>query len=277
MGLEKIIAVIVLYKSTLEESSTFQSLLRSVDVDSSDLTLVLYNNSPDYWTYDFSTYKGLNIINVNDNLNSGVSTAYNVGFKYAKLNHKEYILLLDQDTELPVFYFDSFLKMEQKYKGGNLGLFAPKIVNDNGLVSPAKFFLHTSKKIDKISEGENPLKGLAVINSGLIISTVLFELTGGYNDKIKLDFSDFYFMRKVLKFEKNIIIFNAECKHSLSSEENISLKSALTRFDYYLEGAKYFRNSFSDVKGLSIWILLRSLKLGLKYKTMKFTTKVLFS
>jgi len=277
MVLEKIIAVIVLYKSTLEESSTFQSLLRNVAVSSSNLTLVVYNNSPDYWTYDFNIYKGLNIININDDLNSGVSTAYNVGFKYAKLNNKEYIVLLDQDTELPVSYFDSFFKIEQKYKAKNLGLFAPKIVNINGLVSPAKFFLHTTKKIDEILEGENPLEGLAVINSGLIISKGLFELTGGYNDKIKLDFSDFYFLRKVLKFEKNIIIFNAECKHSLSSEENVSLKSALTRFDYYLEGAKYFRNSFSDVKGLSLWIVLRSIKLGLKYKTVKFTTKVLFS
>ena len=79
-----------------------------------------------------------------------------------------------------------------------------------------------------------------------------------------------------MKFEKNIIIFNADCKHSLSSEEDVSLKSALIRFDYYLEGAKYFRNSFSDVKGLQFWTLLRGLKLGLRYKTIKFITKVLF-
>ncbi|MEO8253410.1 MAG: hypothetical protein ABI554_03405 [Flavobacterium sp.] len=276
MELEKIIAVLVLYKSSLEESLTFKSLRESIDTLNGNLTILVYNNSPDYWSYEEFNYNNITIISVNDNSNSGVSKAYNVGFDFAKNNNKSYILLLDQDTKISNSFFTAFFKMEKKYSKLNLGLYAPMIMNDRGLVSPAQFFLHTSKKIENIKEGENPLKGLAVINSGLIIATPLFELVGGFNEKIKLDFSDFYFVKKALEFEQNIIVFNAKCNHSLSSEEQVSVKSALIRFDYYLEGAKEYNKSFSDIWGLNAWVFLRSIRLGLKYKTIKFTIKFLF-
>lgn len=276
MGLDKIIGVLVLYKSSLEESITFKSLRESINAIEGNFTLVVYNNSPEFWNYDNANYDKITIFSVNDYLNSGVSKAYNVGFDYAKRFQKSYILLLDQDTNIPVSFFDSFYHMEKKYSKSNLGLYAPMIVNNYGLVSPALFFLHTSKKLKNIKEGENLLNGLAIINSGLIISTNLFELVGGYNEKIKLDFSDFYFIKKAMQFEKKIIIFNSLCKHSLSSEEKVSKEKALIRFNYYLEGAKQYQNSFSGILGLDSWIFLRSIKLGLKYKTIKFINSFIF-
>lgn len=277
MNLEKIIAVLVLYNSTLEESKSFNTLLKAINSNREKLTLVVYNNSPLYWSYDNKSFLGLEIININDNSNSGVSKAYNTAYSHALKLEKEYILLLDQDTTLPVSFFESFLKSESIYRKKNLGIYSPLIMNDSELLSPANFFLFTSKKIKKISEGLHKLRGKAIINSGLIISTNLFQLVGGYNEKIKLDFSDFYFIKKVLKFEKNVVIFNSKCLHSLSSEEEVSCKSALNRFGYYLEGAKYYSKSFKLMYGLKLWVILRSLKLSLKYKTIEFTAKAFTS
>jgi rhamnosyltransferase len=277
MNLEKIIAVLVLYNSNLEESESFKTLLKAISLNKEKLTLLVYNNSPSYWSYIGDVFLGLEIIYVNDNLNSGVSKAYNTAFEYAVKIKKEYILLLDQDTSLPISFFTSFFESEKKYHKKNIGIYSPFIMNKNKILSPSHFFLFSSKKIKKIEPGVHGLRGKAIINSGLIIATTLFQKVGGYNEKIKLDFSDFYFVRKVLKHQRSIVLFNSRCFHSLSSEDEMSCQSALNRFDYYLEGAKNYDNSFKEVHGLKIWVFLRSVKMSLKYRKIKFITKALNS
>ncbi|MBD1392322.1 glycosyltransferase [Mucilaginibacter glaciei] len=272
MDLKKIIAVIVLYKSSLEESVCFQSLLKSVDSFNSQLLLVVYNNSPDYWQYGNDSYKGVTITYLEDHKNSGVSKAYNTAFDYGIGQNKEYILLLDQDTQLEKLFFNVFFDYESKFNK-DAGLYCPMICNDFGLLSPAKFFLYSSQKLSSIEPGVHSLEPLAIINSGLIISTKLYQLNGGYNEKIKLDFSDFDFLRRVLTFTKLVVVLDVKCKHELSGESKMPLASALNRFDYYLEGALYYKKTLLDAIGLSMWIMLRSVKLGVKYKTAKFATK----
>ena len=149
------------------------------------------------------------------------------------------------------------------------------MMNKNELLSPAKFFIYTSKKLPYITPGIQPLKGLSVINSGLIISTTLFDLVGGYNERIRLDFSDFDFLKRSLKFTKNIVVLNVKCQHDLSAENDVLINSALARFDNYLDGAMHFEKSFITSIGLNIWILLRSVKLDIKYKTINFTKKTI--
>ena len=277
MNLENIIAVIVLYRSSLSKSESFKSLLKSIKKYNSELTLLVYNNSPEYWNYNQEQYPGLNMIYVEDAINSGVSKAYNTGFAYSKKSGKDFILLLDQDTLLPKQFFDFFFDYEQKYRNANIQLFCPMIINKNKLLSPANFFLFSSKKMDFISSGVHPLKGLAVINSGLVISTELFKQVGGYNEKIKLDFSDFDFLKRCRRFTDKIIVLDVQCGHELSGESEVSIQSALTRFDYYLDGAIYYKKSFVAGIGLRIWIFLRSIKLDIRYKTFSFTRKLFVS
>ncbi len=270
MNVEKLIAVIVLYNSSLENSLTFQTLLKTVEYETHRLTLVVYNNSPSYWHYTKNKYGNLDIIYIEDNLNSGVSTAYNKTFHLACDNNKDFLLLLDQDTQLPVNFFTELFYSWQIYRNININLLAPLISNDKKLLSPSKFMLHTSRSIN-ISAGIHKIDGLAIINSGLIISKELFQRVGGYNERIKLDFSDFDFFKRCLKFCDSIIIFNASCKHSLSSEEEISLDKALVRFKFYLQGARNMQNSLCNSITLNIWTFFRSIRLGLKYRSFDFT------
>lgn len=277
MQLERIIAVLVLYKSTLSESESFKTLLTAVNGSSSVLTILVYNNSPEHWEYDDKVYPGLEIIYVGDNSNSGVSKAYNEAYKLAIARDKEYILLLDQDTSLSSAFFEVFFKSEKNVQNSESGLFCPQIVNNNELLSPARFFLYTSKKIKLIEPGLHSLKGLAIINSGLIISVELFRQTGGYNEKIKLDFSDFDFISRSMEFSGNIVVLDTKCQHSLSGETEMTLQSALSRFDYYLTGAKYSHRSFLSAAGLNAWVILRAIKLDVRYKSLYFTKKAIHS
>lgn len=275
MQVEKIIAVLVLYKTTLNESASFKTLLNSIQNSGLSLKLVVYNNSPGYWKYGQEKFDGLEIIYIEDHLNSGVSRAYNVGLNYAVKYQKEYILLLDQDTHLHEAFFESFFEAEEKYLDSGAGLFCPMMMNVDELLSPAKFFLFTSRKLGSISPGLHDLEGLAIINSGLLISTQLFGTVGGYNENIELDFSDFDFLKRSLNFTNKIIILNIECQHTLSSEGEVSKQSALNRFGYYLKGARHYNKTYPDAVGLAIWVFLRAVKLNVKYKTTNFTTKII--
>lgn len=275
MQLEKLIAVIVLYKSTLDESESFRTLLKANENSESVLTLLVYNNSPEYWVYNNEEFVGLSIIYVSDPLNSGVSKAYNLGYKCAIKLYKEYILLLDQDTSLEESFFKSFFDAKDKYTKSGNELFCPMMMKGKELLSPGRKYLFTTRKIENITAGEHVLKDLAVINSGLIISVDLFGLVGGFNEKIKLDFSDFDFLKRSLKFSKNIIVLDTSCQHTLSSEGYLSMQSALIRFDYYLEGAFHLEKSRLYSLGLMLWSFLRALKLDFRYKTISFTSRII--
>lgn len=274
--MEKLIVVIVLYKCSLDDSESFKSLILAASCFETKLALVVYNNSPNYWNYTQKQYDKLNIIYVADEHNSGLGKAYNVGFGFAKKMLKESILLLDQDTTLPNLFFGSYLASQSKYKDENVDLFCPLIYNQNGLLSPAKSFIFSSKKLAFIAEGIHSFKELSIINSGLIISTQLFEKVGGYNEKIKLDFSDFDFLKRCLKYSNKIIVFKAVCYHSLSSENNSTKSDAVDRFSYYAEGAKFFQKSKIEAVFLSFWVFFRALKLNYKYKTLDFTKRLFF-
>jgi rhamnosyltransferase len=275
MNLEKIIAVIVLYKCSLQESVTFNTLLDAVALSDGKLTVLVYNNSPDYWQHDEKEYNQVEIIYVADSNNSGVSKAYNVAFSYALKFEKKFLLLLDQDTSIASNLFTSFFNSFKRYAPFDISIFCPQIENIDGLLSPARFFLYTSKKLKKVEPGLHTLKGLAIINSGLFIFVPFFKRVGGYNERIKLDFSDFDFLRRSLKFSQQIVVLDSKCKHSLSTDEKGSINSALSRFDYYLEGALHYEKTCIDAAGLYSWIFVRSLKLNLRYQTLKFSMKVL--
>ena len=97
----KIFIEIVLYNKKINESATYISLVSKKNIINQLFThveLLIYDNSPVSQTSDclniFSTIYKTNI------KNGGVSAAYNYAYEIAKKHNYEWILLLDQDTEL---------------------------------------------------------------------------------------------------------------------------------------------------------------------------------
>jgi rhamnosyltransferase len=286
MNLNKFIAVIVLYHCTLEESLTFQALMDAVScgspepaipLHSSKLAVLVYNNSPAYWNYEGQAYEGIEIIYVSDPVNSGVSKAYNEAYNYACRVGKEFLLLLDQDTRVSKDLFAAFFDAHSRNSLTNIGVYCPMVRNNTSLVSPAKFIFYRSREIHNLKPGVHSLQGLAIINSGLIIYVSFFGRVGGYNEKIKLDFSDFDFLRRSLRFSKQVIVLDTTFHHSLSRDENIDVEKALARFNAYLEGALHFyKYSYLDRIGLYSWVFMRSLKMNFRYQTFKFSKKAVW-
>lgn len=121
--------------------------------------------------------------------------------------------------------------------------------------------------------GINDLEKKLILYSGIVVSTEAFYVSGGFNDKIKLDFMDCYFSENYRKTYTVFYLLDLKCKHDLSSTET-NVNKVLTRFGYYCEGAKYFASSKLNYTLLLFICLIRAIKLSFRFRNNKFLTIV---
>lgn len=279
-NLNDIFSVIVLYKTGLHDSVSFNSLLKAIKNAKGVLNILLYNNSPEI-KLDITKYKNekINISAINDDTNSGVSKAYNMANSIALTQKKKWLLLLDQDTELPTDFFSIFFLERTQVKEKNYKLYIPVIkATGNKIVSPATYFLYRGFMKRKIKAGHTNIKNLLIINSGVIIDTNLFQQAGSFNGEITLDFSDVSFFRKLKKIDTQGYILNITCNHSFSGLEYSNYEKNLNRFRIYNDNAIAFSKEKGVIKTFVFaQVLLRAAHLSLKFKTLKFLRSIKFN
>ena len=71
----------------------------------------------------------------------------------------------------------------------------------------------------------------------MLINLEAFRLVGGYNEKVKLDFSDFQFIERFKKRFDSFYVINVIAKHAFSDTE-INTSKLNKRFISYCDGAK---------------------------------------
>jgi GT2 family glycosyltransferase len=270
-SLDDIFAVIVLYKMQFRSSVSFISLLTAIESQPGALQLLLYNNSPEI-EQDVSMYDQTKIIFhvINDPENPGVSKAYNRAHQIAKNNKKKWLFLLDQDTQLPENFFSVFFSERKLDVYDADRLYFPILRSKGKIISPAKYIPYRGIMQQNVQCGYQTKK-LAIINSGTIIDTALFETAGGFNDKVMLDFSDISFFRRVWQYYKRGKLINAVCTQQFSGFENDSYEKTMNRFRTFNHNAI----TFGKEKGVSrlflfFTVLLRAVNLSLQFKTVNF-------
>jgi rhamnosyltransferase len=275
---DSILFVIVLYKIRLEDSITYSSILNSLLNFDGNLDLLVYDNSPGNYDYR-RDIPNLNITYVADQDNSGVSKAYNYASTVASKHGKKWMILLDQDTLFPANFINMYIKGIEA--NPNEKLLAPvMLTDDNKVISPCIFKLGRGFYGKETKPGIYNLKSRSLINCGLCIELEAFKKINGYNEKIKLDFSDHDFVRRFSEHVRDLfVLIDLQVKHQLSTTMKNSLLSEKVRFDYYLEGAKQFSSSFTEGVLVNVNAFLRAVKLGVMYKDFifikKFITQIL--
>ncbi|WP_071340821.1 glycosyltransferase [Maribacter sp. 1_2014MBL_MicDiv] len=264
--IESLCVIVVLYKNNLEESDSFQSILK-MNKNGEALSVYIYDNSP--FPQKIKTYDNLNIYYTHDEKNSGISKAYNSGAKFAKEKEKKWILVLDQDTKLPDSLLNEFDKAIKKHS--NIFLFVPKLVlRDGRIFSPFKYRFKRGFHLKKIDSGIHPLTEYAPVNSGMLISIQAFFDSGGYNNKVKLDFSDFQFIERFRKKFFKFCLIEAECLQDFS-DDDISVSSQINRFKFFCKGALNIeKHSFLDKLQYHMIVIARAVKLTIRYKKIIF-------
>lgn len=266
----KILLVIVLYNQKLQETVTYSSLLVNTDED-----VFIYDNSPfpQHVATDglISRWKYLS-----DTANGGISKAYNLAGEYALENGYDWMLFLDQDTFFPKNILNEYKEVISRYKEIKL-IAAPMKMGEKMYMSPVKVRFHMAKPACSVPEGKVSLYKYSPINSGLAVNVIAFHEVGGYNEGVKLDFSDYEFIQRFKLRYSNFYVLKNVCFQSFSNLVE-SKEQKLRRFDLFCNSLKNCRrSSWLDDMGYFLVVMKRMLALIWETRSLKPVISVILN
>ncbi|MDQ1000808.1 GT2 family glycosyltransferase [Neobacillus niacini] len=273
--------ILVVYKSKLEDSNTYTSLLSVLNNNQSlkkDLSIVIYDNSPEKQELPTNN-QALEVSYVHDPRNLGLATAYNFAYQLSLKNKSEWLLLLDHDTTLNEDYVKAILKVDKSIPD-QIAAVVPKVVSKNIMISPV-----TSLSLLPLLE-ERPTPGLQTspimaINSGALIKIDFLKQIGGFTEEFPLDYLDHWLFYKIYNTGHKVLLLDGvELQHELSVMDFGSISSA--RYRSILDSEiKYYKNYrkelFPAYKKLMVRRLIRQILIEKNKKIAAYTLRRLFS
>ncbi|MEE3484263.1 MAG: glycosyltransferase family 2 protein [Bacteroidales bacterium] len=256
----KIFIVLVLYKQKLVESISFQSLQKHIDDLHMDYQLFVYNNSPESNAFD--GIDDPNIVTFNAQSNQKLLGAYNEALKRAQNEGFNWILLLDQDSELNKEYFVQINEHIANI-GDKVAALVPHTSHKGTHISPSEYssFAGPFGRITPYSGKLSTHKYLSGINSCTVLRTEAITDIGGFSPEFTLDCMDFmYFYQLYIKGWK-VQPINVEIEHELSI---LSLNDmGLERYTDYMKAcAKFAKETKTSISvAFKIRTILRSIKM----------------
>lgn len=262
------LAVIVIYNERIEDSESLNSLDRAYS-SNIKMDVLVYDNSKTPQNIENLKFNNFNFSYYHNPNNAGIGTAYNMGGEIALKGRKNWLLLLDQDTNFSSNFFD---KMNEAIsKNPEIKLFAPILkLSNNVILSPCSFKYFHGSHLKNISPGINYLSKNQPVNSGILVRLETYLKAGGYNEKVKLDYSDHQFIERFKKTEKHYYVINSVGEQNFSGLEN-DIEKILIRFKYFCTGALNFEtNTYYDSFLLHFFLVLKIIKNTVKHKTLNF-------
>lgn len=256
----KILPIIVIYRCQLRDAVAYATFVRQ----NKFAHLVVYDNSPaDY----HQTEKNIphEIHYVHDIHNGGLSKAYNYGATLAKELGYDFVLLLDQDTEFPADALQQYIAATKYHM-----LIVPNVVLKTGLCfSPVSSGWFGVRPVN-LPEGVYSMSTYNAINSGCCVPVDLYWQAGGYNEAVRLDFSDYEFQRRLRNVSTSLYVLPLVARQDFSNDEQ-NKEKLLTRFHFFLEGANGCELSgVRERMQMFVMVLKHTLALSLRTKNWKF-------
>lgn len=197
----KIYAVMVVYNKRLAECPSFRSAKRQ-----SNVQLLVVDNSTDELVQNQEEARKAGAWFLSMNGNYGLSRAYNAAFDVLREKPGDWIVLLDDDTEIPDDYWLQ-LRMESPD-----AVLLPVVMTANGkMISPAEM-KHDIPHMVKSSESIREITG---INSGMAIPKQLAD-SYFYDERLFLDYVDHQFLKDIKKSGEKIRILPVYLKQNFS-------------------------------------------------------------
>jgi GT2 family glycosyltransferase len=239
----RVLAVIVLYKMLPNESASFRTLraaMSGLQYGQADIKIVLYDNTPggqDIGVLPAGVqYKA-------DFTNGGLATAYNYALSVAEDNGFEWLLTLDQDTNLPIDFLQKLCHAAMFVAPmPDVAAIVPRLSSDGRALSP--FTLMKRWTLTKnIPDGfiGVPLENVYAVNSASMIKVSALKVIGGYDPRFHLDFSDLAIYHRLHRQGLRVFVAgNIRVEHEVSGYD-LRRRSSPSRYEdtYRAEEAAY--------------------------------------
>lgn len=262
----RILCVVVLYGMRLKESSSYRAVRGQAARSGADVGIYVHDNSLEA---DAEAATNAEIVYRHSPENCGLGAAYNAAARHAEREGFGWLLLLDQDTQLP----DDFLKSYVDAIDENpeaLRVFVPHIAHLNGQpLSPIRRWRRN--RWPKVSEGAVPMKHYLLINSCLCVDTRTFLECGGYDERVWLDFSDLQFVQRLQHAgTRRFGLLPCRCVQNFSNNETDAAKLK-RRYEIYIACARNCtRYGWSDGLFRFYCVLSHTVALTLKTRSGYF-------
>ena len=255
-----IYALIVMYNKNCVNSKSFNFMKKYKDKIK---TIIFDNSTIDLGNKKYCDKNNIEYYSVNKNI--GLSKAYNYVISKIDLSPNNYLIILDDDTQLNDEYIEEVL---ENIKTNEYDIYLPIIKSNQRIISPSNVqFNCRVKAISDIKQIN--MKKITAINSGMIIKTSIYnEIL--YNEQIFLDYVDHDFMKNVRKNKYKIKILNSVLEQNFSRDEKGELQSELIRYKIYKKDFKAYCKNCKKITFYYINIFRFSLKQCIKFKTLKF-------
>jgi GT2 family glycosyltransferase len=224
----RVLAVIVLYKMQPSESPAFQTLraaiLRSHD-EQVEFKILLYDNTPRGQKVSALPADVQYEVDVK---NGGVAKAYNYALEFAQREGYDWLLTLDQDTQLPIdFASNLYHAVTFVAPMNSVAAIAPLVFDKASLISPNVLTFTTfPKMVSAEYVGISLEKSITAVNSASTFRVDALKSVGGYDRRYWLDYSDaFMYMRLQANNLRVFIAGNIRVQHNLSvvdTQKNVS-------------------------------------------------------
>ena len=263
----KIIAMlyclVVVYNKKIKDSCTMSCIESNLKKIDKAKVIVFDNSTADYKNREYSEKLGYKYFGFMKNF--GLSKAYNYAIKNAKIKDEDYIMVLDDDTEVSEEYFDKVLKAIRDEKGDIL---LPIVKAGDQIISPV--IMRPHKKVKPIvSIYKSDKKWLTAINSGMVVRREVYNSVM-YSEDIFLDYVDHDFMLRIRDTGFRIEILDTELKQNYSRNEKVTLEKALARFRIFKNDYKVFSLKHKEYARYKRSLLKYAIKECLRYKKMVF-------
>lgn len=216
---KRILAVVVLYKMTFEQSRGLTSLLKII-AESKDaahaIDLMVCDNTP----YEQATPDWFSGHFYRDATNPGLAHWYNIALQNAAANGNGWILVLDQDTEATTEYIAEIIErtgsMEEERE---IVAMFPKLVQNGVVCSPLPPpTYHHPLPFDRNFTGVAPSR-LHVFNSGSVFRVSAMQDAGGFPEEFPLDYLDHATYAALQSRGGRLFVLQSMLEHELSSSD----------------------------------------------------------
>ncbi|MGE8431903.1 MULTISPECIES: glycosyltransferase [Chryseobacterium] len=280
--MKKILYGIVTYREKYWECNTFRSLLDSFNKQNNidNITIAVIDNTEiPGWEDNIdhpSLGSSVHILYQHFKHNPGIASAYNTIADYAERDGFNYICFLDQDTLLPIDFFEIY--EETVASSEKFLIAAPKVFTNKGLMSPSKYINYRSSVLDLPLEDKLRLQGVSCINSGLLVKVGFYNEVGKYNSQLRIDFCDHEFIERAAQKTDFLKIIPIDLQQNFSAENTGAgnLKSSLNRYRMFVKDLNEYKKGKNKTLIFFYVDLPHLLKETVKYKTFEFI-KIRFS
>jgi GT2 family glycosyltransferase len=232
----EILAVIVLYRCSIAQSSTCISMQAQTGHDSDGVAVMVYDNSAATTLRDVPA----NWLYFSDPTNPGLSAAYNQGVSEAKALGARWLLLLDQDSSLPGDFMVNLQRdIALCHENPAIVAIIPIVYSNGQHVSPVRPMLGLDRHYTRTRCA--PSIWLSAINSATTVRLSFVESIGGFTAEFWLDYLDHWLFRRIYDAGKLAFVSEIVVEHSLSVA-NFNQGLDLSRYRNILEAEAAFTN-----------------------------------